>query len=129
MQAPLDKDVHVSMPALFLYSSGINPKTLCLKLHESLYGMKEAPKLWNDFLQKALIKGQFTVSEEDAGVYYGSGMTITVYVDDVLFFGPPEAEMEDVINEFETDGFELKRETLGNGTACDLLGINISREN
>ena len=71
VQAPLDKDVHVSIPALFQDSSGIDPKTLCLKLHESLYGMKEAPKLWNDFLQKALIKDPFTVSKEDSGVYYG----------------------------------------------------------
>jgi len=116
VQAPLDKDVYVSLPALFDDVSKIDPKTLCLKLHKSLYGMKEAPKLWNDFLQKAMIKGQFTVSEEDAGVYYGRGMAIAVYVNDVLFFGPSEADMEDVMNEFESDGFELKREKSGDDT-------------
>ena len=44
VQAPLDKDVYVSFPALFQDTSGLDPKTLCLKLHKSLYGMQEAPK-------------------------------------------------------------------------------------
>ena len=56
-------------------------------------------------------------------------MTIAVCVDDVLFFGPSEANMEDVINEFESDGFELKREKSGDDTSYDFLGINISKEN
>ena len=86
VQAPLGKDVYVSLPALFDDVSKLGPKTLCLKLHKSLYGMKEATKLWNDFLQKAMIKGQFTVSEEDAGVYYGRGKAISVCVNYVLFF-------------------------------------------
>ena len=43
VQAPLDKDVYVSMPALFDDSSKIDPKTLCIKLHKSPNGMKKAP--------------------------------------------------------------------------------------
>ena len=54
VQAPLDKDVYVSLPAMFQEPSGVDPKLLCLKLNKSLYGMHEAPKLWNDWLQKAL---------------------------------------------------------------------------
>ena len=54
VQAPLEKDIYVALPALFEDSSGIDPKDLCLKLKKSLYGLKEAPKLWGDFLSKAL---------------------------------------------------------------------------
>jgi Reverse transcriptase (RNA-dependent DNA polymerase) len=108
VQAPLDKDVYVVLPAMFMDTSGIDAKNLCLKLNKSLYGMREAPKLWNDWLSKALIKAEFKPSAEDPGVYYGRGMAIVVYVDDVLFYGPDESEMEKVIEELQYDDFELK---------------------
>ena len=109
VQAPLEKDVYVALPALFEDASGIDSKELCLKLKKSLYGMKEAPKLWGDHLSKALDRCGFKPANEDLAVYYGRGMVIVVFVDDVLFFGLDESEMEKVINELQTDGFELKK--------------------
>ena len=129
VQAPLKKDVYVSLPAMFEDESGINPNDTCLKLKKSLYGMKEAPKLWADFLSKALVKAGFEASAEDLGIYYGRGMAIAVYVDDVLFFGPNEDEMEKVIDELQTDGFELKREKNGDDTAFSFLGIELEEKN
>ena len=129
VQAPLDKDVYVSLPAMFDDTSGIPSKDLCLKLNKSLYGMREAPKLWSDWLAKGLDRCGFVPCNEDLGIYVGRGMAIAVYVDDVLFFGPQEAEMEKVINELQADGFELKREKDGDDTAYNFLGINISEHN
>ena len=126
VQAPLDKDVYVALPPMFEDKSGLPNKGLCLKLNKSLYGMRKAPKLWNDFLEKGLRKAKFTPSHEDPGIYYGRGMALAVYVDDVLFFGPDGNEMESVINELQTDGFELKREKAGDDTAYNFLGINIT---
>ena len=54
VQAPLEKDVYVTLPAMFEDSSGIDSNDLCLKLEKSLYGMTETPKLWNDHLAKSL---------------------------------------------------------------------------
>ena len=88
--------------------------------------MCEALKLWNDWLQKALTCSSLQPSHEDPGIYYGQGMVIAVYVDDVLFFGPSEADMEKVINELQDDGFELKREKGGDDTVYNFLGINIT---
>jgi Reverse transcriptase (RNA-dependent DNA polymerase) len=98
-------------------SSRQDPRLLCLKLNKSLYGMREAPKLWSYFLEKALKCCDFHPSHEDPGIYYGHGMAIAVYVDDVLFFGPSESDMETVITEIQADGFELKREKGGDDTA------------
>ena len=126
VQAPLDRDVYVALPPMFDDKCGLDPKSLCLKLNRSLYGMRDAPKLWNDFLEKGLRRAQFTPSHEDPGVYYGRGMAIVVYVDDVLFFGPDGDAMEVVINELQSDGFELKREKSGDDTAYNFLGIHIS---
>ena len=128
VQAPLDKNVYVTMPPMFNDDSGIDPSQLCLCLHKSLYGMREAPKLWNDHLEKGLKRCNFKPSHEDPGIYYGRGMAIAVYVDDVLFFGPDEEMMEKVIEELQTDGFELKREKEGEDDVYNFLGINIQAE-
>ena len=128
VQATLDKDVYVSLPPMFDDGTGLDSKTLCLKLNKSLYGMREAPKLWSDHLEKGLKKSGFSPSHEDPGIYYGRGMAIAVYVDDVLFFGPDSSKMEDVINELQAEGFELKREKGEDDSAYSFLGISITEQ-
>ena len=44
VQAPLNKDVYVSLPAMFQDTNGADPKSLCLKLNKSLYGMRVIPE-------------------------------------------------------------------------------------
>ena len=91
--------------------------------------MREVQKLWTDWLSKGLDCCGFQPSHEDPGVYYGRGMSIVLYVDDVLFFGPKEKAMEEVITELQKDGFDLKREKGNDDTAYNFLGINITQEN
>ena len=67
VEAPLNKPVYVALPAMLEDSHGIEPCQLCLKLNKSLYGMRETPKLWNDWLAKALVHSGF-VSSEAPGV-------------------------------------------------------------
>jgi hypothetical protein len=128
VQAPINRDVYVSLPPLFDDTSGIDSKQLCLKLNKSLYGLKEAPKLWADFLAGALERQGFVATAQDAAVFHGHGMAIAVYVDDVLFYGPDEQKMEEVITNLQTKGFELKREKAGDDSVYDFLGINIREQ-
>ena len=129
VQAPLNKDVYVSLPPMFDDKSGLDSKTLCLKLNKLLYGMREAPKLWSDYLEKGLKNLGFVPSHEDPGVYYGCGMAIAVYVDDVLLFGPDADKMEEVLTALQSGGFELKREKEEDDSAYSFLGISITEEN
>ena len=126
VQAPLDKDVYVSMPSMFQDTNGINSQDLCLKLNKSLYGMCKAPKLWADWLSKGLEQCGLEPSKEDPGIYYGRGMALIIYVNNFLFFGPDEQEMEKVIDKLQQDDFELKREKGGDDTAYNFLGISIT---
>ena len=128
VQAPMSRDVYVSLPAMFADSNSIESKLLCLKLRKRLYGLKDAPKLWHDWLAKGLSKAQFTPSDSDPGIYFGRGMCLVVYVDDVLLFGPNEEDMEKVISELQLDGFDLKLEKTGAEKAYDFLGIHITEE-
>ena len=42
----MNRDIYVSLPAMFTDTNGIDGKNLALCLRNSLYGLKEAPKLW-----------------------------------------------------------------------------------
>ena len=125
VQADLDRPVYVALPAMFNDTSGIDTKDLCLQLHKSLYGLKDAPKLWADWLSGALEDLGMTPSTHDPGIFYGKGMAIAVYVDDLLFYGPDEEEMEKLVTALQTRGFKLKREKGGDDKAYDFLGISV----
>ena len=116
------------MPAMFDDDSGLPANELCLKLNKSLYGMKNAPKLWFDFLNKGLTRIGFEQSPDDPGVFLGQGMALAVYVNDVLLFGPDDKEMDKVIDELQTDGFQLKREKNSSDNVYDFLGIHVEQE-
>ena len=60
VQAPMQRTVCVSLPAMFTDFNGMDPKDLCLLLQKYLYGLREAPKLWHDFLEKGLQKAVFS---------------------------------------------------------------------
>ena len=97
VQAPMERDVYIALPAMFADTSAVAQNQLCLKLNKSLYGLWKAPKLWADWLAKGLDKAGFVPSEDDPGIFYGRGMALAVYVDDVLFFGHVESGMKKVI--------------------------------
>ena len=127
VQAPMERDVYISLPQLFTDFNGIPASELCMKLNKSLYGLREAPKLWHDHLAKALLRAGFKQSANDPGVFYGKGMALAVYVDDVLLFGPCAKDMSDVIQDLQLDGFELKIEKKATDTAYDFLGVHIEK--
>ena len=128
VQAPMERDVYVALPYLFNDSSNLPSRELCLHLKKSLYGLKEAPKLWADWLAKGLNDIGFKASDHDPGIFYGRGMALVVYVDDVLLLGPNEDEMEKVLAQLRSNGFDLKVEKDGSDASCDFLGINITRK-
>ena len=127
VQAPMKRDVYVSLPQLFTEFDGIPAAELCMKLHKSLYGMREAPRLWHDHLAKALVKAGFRQSPHDSGVFYDKGMALAIYVDDVLFFGPSAEAMDPVIKELQLEGFELKIEKDAQDKTYDFLGVHIEK--
>ena len=123
----MSREVYVSLPAMFMDSNGIEGKDLVLRLKKSLYGLREAPKLWADFLAKGLYKAGFKPSDHDPGIYYGRGLVLAVYGDDVLLFGPNADEMDKVLEELQLAGLELKTEKDTNDNSYDFLGIHVTQ--
>lgn len=68
------------------------------KLNKSLYGLKKAPKYWNEKFDNFITKLGFTRSKNDSCLYFkreeGKYMYVLLYVDDILYFGSDQQEIQ-----------------------------------
>jgi len=78
---------------LYLRAEAFNQVDWVCLLLKSLYGIKQAPRVWNKTLHKFLIESNFNQSNADPCVYTRLNKTIktlmTVYVDDLTLIGTP----------------------------------------
>mmetsp|Transcript_7689 Transcript_7689/g.18846 ORF Transcript_7689/g.18846 Transcript_7689/m.18846 type:complete len:91 (+) Transcript_7689:3482-3754(+) len=59
----------------------------CIRLKKALYGLKEAPRAWNDTLHKHLTEHGFRRSKVDPCLYFHDEkqLWVGVIVDDILY--------------------------------------------
>lgn len=121
LYGPLDEEIYMQRP------DGLeegNDDDVC-HLLKSLYGLRQAPFIWNKTLHQKLTKLGFVRLEKDRGLYarkVGGDITmlITVYVDDLLLIGPSDL-CETVAKQMRED-FQLT----SLGEVKYLLGIEIT---
>ena len=77
------------------------------KLNRSLYGLRTAPRSWFDSLSSHLKSIGFIPSPCDPCLYRRQNTFITVFVDDLLLFGPDEAELASLLSALN-NVFKLK---------------------
>ena len=97
------------------------------KLHKALYGLRQAPRAWNEKLNKVLEKLKFKRCSKEPSLYRKEEknhlLLVVVYVDDLLIMGSKQS----MIHEF-------KREMSSNFEMSDLglltyyLGIEVNQE-
>ena len=105
-------------PRGFLNKHG---KDGCLKSAKSLCGSKFAPRLWYQYLRKALLKLGLRECPHDKCLFYRPGLLMILYVDDAGIAAPSRTNVEEFVEELRAEGFELEIE--GDFTEC--LGIGI----
>ncbi|CAI7898823.1 unnamed protein product [Closterium sp. NIES-54] len=102
LYAPVDAEIFVEQPHGF----NADPNQVC-QLEKSLYGIKQAPRLWQQHLHARLIRIGFSQIPRDQGMYRLTKGTyyilLVVYVDDLLYIG----STDDVMTWFEG---ELQRD-------------------
>lgn len=80
-----DENIYIHPPAGL--DLGLRPGQ-ALKLNKALYGLKEAPRIWDRTLDAALKKLGFKKLRSDECFYifqaHGTAICVLVYVDDVL---------------------------------------------
>ncbi|CAI7882827.1 unnamed protein product, partial [Closterium sp. NIES-54] len=122
LYAPVDAEIYVELP----HGSHGEANQVC-QLQKSLYGIKQAPRLWQQYLHARLTRIGFKQLPHDQGMYRltknDDYILLIVYVDDLLYIGS---------NDHITTWFEgeLQRDlTLTvSSTVTQYLGLNIREE-
>jgi hypothetical protein len=115
----LEEEIYMEQPEGF--SDGTD--RVCL-LNKSLYGLKQAARVWNQRIRKFLKDIGFTQTHADHCVYVNkdTGIILAMWVDDLLIFG----KNMDQINELKAQlqgQFEMK----DLGDLKYFLGIHVTR--
>jgi hypothetical protein len=118
-QADLDTPCYMKPPPGMKMKAG-----QCLKLHKSIYGLKQASRLFHVLVATFLATLGFTESPNDTCVVFltvGVDMVlIAIYVDDLLLFSTSEALADDITAKLQAK-FQCVK--LGEITWC--LGMHI----
>jgi hypothetical protein len=121
----LEEDIYMMQPPG--YEDG-GPGIVC-KLSRSLYGLKQAGRVWYERLCAELIKLGFKPSTADPALFTlddgGVKVFLLVYVDDCLIVAPQgnTAVLDRIISDLQS-AFDLK----DMGEVSTFLGIGISRD-
>lgn len=93
-QADPETDLYMNIPRSFKCKGKTDKKSHVLKLLKNLYGDKASRRNWNQHFYKNLIKLGWKQSEVDDCVYYKNQTIFFVYVDNRIFAGPDERQIE-----------------------------------
>lgn len=117
----LEEDIYMKPPP------GVESNGKVYKLKRSLYGLKQAARVWNQALNKSLTEKGFEVNETDSCLYTCRSeekvVHLLVHVDDMLAVTNDVKFLDKQMSKVEED-FEIKK--LGN--AKEFLGIKLERD-
>src|SRR5271154_1252957 len=116
-----DVDIYVQQPEVFMDPRHPNK---VLRLNKSLYGLKQAPRIWYLLLCDRICSLGFEPCSSDSSIYFHRefGITLAVYVDDILVFGPSKALCENFYHAI-AQYFQMENK----GEVSTFLGLNIRR--
>ena len=124
-QAVLNEEVYIESPRGFQIKDGKD----VLKLNNSLYGLRQAPKTFYEKLRDGLLERGFQQSMIDPCLFLKEQMICLIYVDDTIITGPDPDAIESLIQSLgiavddQVHTFELRDE----GEVGAFLGIQIER--
>jgi hypothetical protein len=120
-QADVECDIYMEVPHGFDLNEA--KKKFCLKLKKNIYGTKQAGRVWNKHLNKGLKKLGYTPSLIDPCVYYKGKTVFMLYVDDGIFAGPDQEEIQGLIEELKEE-FNITDE----GDLTEYLGVLVEKQ-
>jgi hypothetical protein len=134
LHAPIDRDpnwdhmseeerarsgVYIHMP------KGFTKPGKVLKLKRSLYGLKQSPRNFFQFLKTKLETVGFTsMTDVDPCLFVSDKVICLVYVDDTLFYSPKVEYINEVIDRLKALDMDLEVE----GSVAGFLGVHIARD-
>jgi hypothetical protein len=102
LNGDLREEVYVQLPPGFVVK-GSNGKVL--KLNKALYGLRQAPRAWNEKLDSELLKLGFVKNPLEHAVYRRTDklgyLLVGVYVDDLIITGSSEVAIDEFKKEMK----------------------------
>ncbi|CAI7736981.1 unnamed protein product [Closterium sp. NIES-53] len=121
LYAPVDAIIFVEQ----LHAFEDADDAVCL-LQKSLYGIKQAPRLWQQYLHTVRTELEFTRLLHYLGMYgkesRGNFILLVAYVDDLLYTG----DETELLDRFEAD-IKEKLEVIINHNVTQFMGLNITQ--
>jgi hypothetical protein len=130
-QADIECEMYMEVPQGFNVDG--NRSDYCLRLVKNLYGQKQAGRVWNQYLHDGLIARGFMQSDTDMCVYYRKSVVLMVYVDDGIFIGPKQQDIDEayeLLSKEFIDKHGVKHRAYvmtDEGDLADYLGVKIDR--
>ena len=112
-----NEKVYVEMPL------GFRKKGKVLKLKKTLYGLRQSPRAFWQYLTKAMIGAGMRVSKSDPCLFVSEKVIAVAFVDDILFWSSDEAYINELGSKLRAQGLLLEQED----DAAGFLGVNMSR--
>lgn len=120
LNGELKETIYMKLPPGF--ENNYPPESIC-KLNKSLYGLKQAGKVWYDKLAHTLNESGFTATHVEPCLFYSkeNDAIVNVYVDDLLILSKDLKTIEDIKNLLSSK-FEMK----DLGVSNHILGMRIN---
>lgn len=115
LHADLDYPIYIEQP-----HKREKPGNLVCKLNKAIYGLRTAPRRWQQKLRKVLHDADFKSLKYDNNVFRRNNTIISTYVDDFMILAKTNEQINEAINML-SQAFQIKN--LGEMTK--FLGINI----
>eukprot|EP00957_Ditylum_brightwellii_P059266 4499273-Ditylum_brightwellii.AAC.1 len=86
-----------------------------LKINHSLYGLKQSPHNFFEFLKKMLLQCGFVQSQHDPCLFISNKVICLIYVDDCLFFVPNSKDIQVMMDKMRAEevAFNIKNDAAG----------------
>jgi hypothetical protein len=121
-QAPIEMDIYMELPQ-GIETAKRNSKDHVLKLLKNIYGQKQAGCVWNEYLVDKMSSIGFKQSLINDCVFYCEDIIFMVYMDDGIFIGSNDTQLQDVIKELQDLSLKIEDQ----GHPADYVGVNISK--
>jgi Reverse transcriptase (RNA-dependent DNA polymerase) len=130
-QADIECEMFMEVPQGFNVDG--NRSDYCLRLQKNLYSQKQAGRVWNQFLHDGMLARGFVQSEVDMCVYYRKSVMLMIYVDDGIFIGPKQDDIDEAYNLLSNAYMDKQGKVhrayvmTDEGDLADYLGVKIDR--
>jgi hypothetical protein len=106
-QAPIEMDIYMELPQGIQTKHG-NSKEHVLKLKKNIYSQKQAGRVWNLLLVDKLTSIGHTMSLIDDCVFFCGDIMFMVYVDNAIFLGSDDLQLQEVVKEIQNLGLKIE---------------------